>query len=740
MSHSSPWHGGDGSRRFEIQRARPVASGTPHPRPPGDGYRPRGAPDYLASWNPRKLFQEGMAAHARFKTTGNRVSLRQSIARFRRAVELTADDGRQLAVCSNNLGVALHDRHKLERGSGEPGPDDLDEALHHLLRACKTFPQGSPRHAMALSSLFLALEDRLALPQPLPRDLRRRLPSLRDLRGRVGRTPGVEVLVRLRAAYDSGTAAASEEGPRAGHDQLAGALRLLVRALYPAQEQALDVLAAFPGLASKAAACALAADRPARAVEHLEQGRALLWRQHLRTRSLREEVRERAPEVAEEMDRAHTALEPRLDTPTGSPRSRITPHDIRMAGLDGDDRRLARLLGRLGGAQRPESPSASRAEEDWRALTRRTALSGLTYIEPDYDRDLAPAAGEGPLVYVNVSPWRCDALIVRQDGDGPEHVPLPDLTAQDAQDRALTYLAAMTELSGEEREDTVLDVLDWLWRTVAAPVFRALDLPSPGSRMWWIPTGPLTTLPLHAAGSRGASPEDGSSVLDLAVSSYAPTLLDLVHARAVRDEPEAVPYGNRRLLLVAPHPELLPGSARIRAHLEARFGPEDRTVLSGPEATRARVRDALPKHAWTHFDCHAEQDLDDPLRSRLSLHDDPLTLTDLIELPSSQAEFAFLAACATAAGGELVHDEWISLAAALMYSEFQAVIGTLWPVYDSPTARITRNVYDRLAAEEERPLLSHVRSAHALQAALREERLRLPEHPSAWVSFVHYGV
>ena len=52
----------------------------------------------------------------------------------------------------------------------------------------------------------------------------------------------------------------------------------------------------------------------------------------------------------------------------------------------------------------------------------------------------------------------------------------------------------------------MLDVLDWLWDAVAEPVLAVLGRtgpPSdgePGPRVWWCPTGPLTVLPIHAAG------------------------------------------------------------------------------------------------------------------------------------------------------------------------------------------------------------------------------------------------
>nr|WP_239134969.1 CHAT domain-containing protein [Streptomyces sp. SID12488] len=337
----------------------------------------------------------------------------------------------------------------------------------------------------------------------------------------------------------------------------------------------------------------------------------------------------------------------------------------------------------------------------------------------------------------------------------------------------------MTTTDGEGREDTIREVLRWLWRTVASPVLDALAaLPElPGApedtHVWWIPTGPLTTLPLHAA-----TAADGYSVLDRVTSSYTPTVSALIRARKTRDTPVLGQRAGQRHLLVAPAAGHLPAAARTLAKLAVLLPRKQRTTLVGPEATWDEVRKALPQHAWTHIDCHAVQSLDEPLKSHLSLHDRPLTVADLAELPSGEADFALLAACTTAAGGSLVRDEWVSLAAALMYSEFQAVIGTLWPVPDGPTARIAQDIYaeliplpaegttDRTTAkppmrrrlvrwlrrlitssgqESQEPASRRVdlnsrRSAHALRRALLSERARRPDHPSAWVSFVHYGV
>ncbi|URN14711.1 MULTISPECIES: CHAT domain-containing protein [Streptomyces] len=684
-----------------------------------------------------------MAAHARFRDSGERRHLDTCIDLLGRAVSRSLPDGPGLTAFSNNLGVALFDRYKLGQKTAGSGPHsgDLDQALEHLLRAYRNSPPDSPTRARATSGLFHAYEARLARSEPLPGDLERRLPSFRSLRREVGRTPGVAVQVRLRAAYESGRSAADTRGPAAGYRDLATAVTLLPRALWGAREEMLEVLADHPGLASEAAACALDAGDTVRAVQLLEHGRAILWKQHTQARSPREELWERRPRSARLLDRLHVMLEPRIHVPAGSADSRVVSQDVRMEGLAGDGNPLVRAYhllssGLRGGAA--GDPPLSRFEQQWERLSREAWSNDPAFTEPDYDAHLKPAADEGPIVYLNVSPWHCDAVIIRREHRKPVRLPLPDLTADACRDRAERYTAAMNELTGTEREEAVRDVLDWLWRTVAEPVLAALDLPSGSSRVWWVPTGPLTTLPLHAAAPRDAS--DGASLLGLAVSSYVPTMYRLVTARQSRDDPRGTPVHHRRLLLVTPDTGHLPATARTHARLRRLFPPYALTVLSGPEACHGRVGAALQEHAWVHFDCHAVQDPGDPLRSHLSLHDRPLTVSELADLPTARAEFGFLAACATAAGGTLVLDEWIHLTAALMHSEFQTVIGTLWPVPDGPTSRIAQDVYGRLSGGPGPSPFDPTKSAAALRDALVAERSRRPDHPSAWVSFVHYGV
>ncbi len=221
-------------------------------------------------------------------------------------------------------------------------------------------------------------------------------------------------------------------------------------------------------------------------------------------------------------------------------------------------------------------------------------------------------------------------------------------------------------------------------------------------------------------------------------------------------------------MIVAPT-QHLPGGARVRENPARLLPPARRNTLLGAPAPRAAVLGALPRNARAHVDCHAEQDVDQPLTRHPSPYDGPPTVSGPADLPPREARFTFLAACTTAGCGRLVRDEWISLAAALTHAGFRAVTGALRPAPDGPAARIARTVHDHVLAPPpaDRPRswfrrmldtsrapsrwrvrrrpgglteLHHLRGAGAPHPALLDERALLPDHPSARVSCAHYGV
>ena len=104
---------------------------------------------------------------------------------------------------------------------------------------------------------------------------------------------------------------------------------------------------------------------------------------------------------------------------------------------------------------------------------------------------------------------------------------LPRLQVEDIRSRAQT-------LSNPDIADT--ELLEWLWDTIAMPFLDLLGFSKPPTdtwpRVWWIPTGPLAQLPIHAAGYHTNGSSD--TVLDRVISSYSSSVRALVISRQNR--------------------------------------------------------------------------------------------------------------------------------------------------------------------------------------------------------------
>lgn len=399
------------------------------------------------------------------------------------------------------------------------------------------------------------------------------------------------------------------------------------------------------------------------------------------------------------------------------------------------------------------------------------------FLRPPRLRTLLPAAERGPVVIVNVSRWRCDALIVRVDGVTP--CKLPGLTLDEATHRASRYLSVLSgaetadlrrltaqqpepgeaprdaarrrlmasrdqEAAHEQVDKMLADLQAWMWDTVTEPVLSELgytETPDGETqtwpRVWWCPTGPLTILPLHTAG-RHRDRRDGRTVLDRVISSYTPTLRALLESRRPRRERDADGQDIDRLLFVdVPDlPDLTPidNSAERSALLRA-FPEDRRRVLSTAEATTGVVRDALAEHRWVHFSCHGDQDLVNPSQGGLRLRDGILTVAD-ITTGRFRGDFAGLSACKTAVGGVHLLDEAITLAAALHYTGYRHVIAALWSVDNRASAEVFSSLYATIAANGQ---LTPDQAPAALHSVVRRMRDRHPDWPHRWTPFIHMG-
>ncbi|MFI1051729.1 CHAT domain-containing protein [Streptomyces griseoruber] len=463
----------------------------------------------------------------------------------------------------------------------------------------------------------------------------------------------------------------------------------------------------IPDVARVAAACAVSAGQPETAVNVLEQGRGLLLAQTLETRTDTTELAAAHPELAQRLEDVRRALDALpTETAPGLPDGAPTAPSDRSKDAD----------------------LRQRLATEWDELIARIrALDGFQdFLRPlDLPR-MRRAASAGPLVYLNVSELRSDALIITEAG--VRAVPLPEITPDALYDNVADFLSvtALGDPSSTSARTLLREVLAWLWEAVARPVLDALGQGSsaqPLPRVWWLPTGLLSFLPLHAAGA------DGDSVLDRVVSSYAPTIRALEHARSQPRADAPLPP-----IVVALPEQGLPNARREVLAIGRRF-PDARQFVD-PDATRTAVLEALQGCFAVHFACHGAQGIGSPSTAALQLHDGQLSMTDLSRIRLDQAEFAFLSACHTARPGLVLQEEAVHLAGALQMAGFRHVIGTLWAVRDPIAATVSEQVYDRLAASGR---LSTHRTAHALHEAVRRIREAAPDQPQLWASHIHLG-
>lgn len=665
----------------------------------------------------------GSALAYRFSLTQNRDDIGEAVAVLRHAE--TRADAMTRPMAKFNLAHALGTRYEAYND-----PVDLDACVEASKQAYETLPQGSWRRPGYLATWGAALFQR-AERQESPNDLadaitvfteavttmsptdpnrshhlvnlaeaqlargtadsrRKAAEVLREAAYSVAGSAGVRVRAAQRwaqTAYADGDTAAALEALRLAVEFLP---LLAWRGVSRTDQE--RGLADLSGLACDAAALAIDAEQPRLAVELLEHGRGVLWAQLLETKAELTALQEADPALADRLTEIRAALDKVVDPGT---------------------------------AAFPTATDRAALASEWESLIRRAhELPGFAdFMKPPSFETLSEAASQGPVVLLNVSALRCDALIVRTGTVTVQ--PLPELTAAEVTETANTYLDLLhrseTSLFGRltlhQRTD---DLLRWLGRHITGPVLAALG---DTERLWWCPTGPLAALPIHA----GIDPA-GVCALDQVVSSYTPTLRALAEARS---RPTVDP-ADRRVLVVAM--EQTPGATDLNVQPEVdlltrTFG-DRATLLNAPSI--ADVCRELPGHAWIHLACHGLQDPNHPSQSGVALTDGVLTVLDIAALSLPHSELAFLSACQTAAVGPALTDEAIHLAAALHTIGYRHVVATLWPVSDAIAPLMADLVYDDLA---------HGDVASQLNAAARRLRATPDTSPPMfWAPYVHIGL
>ncbi|KAF8197828.1 CHAT domain-containing protein [Mycena galopus ATCC 62051] len=388
------------------------------------------------------------------------------------------------------------------------------------------------------------------------------------------------------------------------------------------------------------------------------------------------------------------------------------------------------------------------------AIERKYLLEEI-HQQPGFEYFLLPkpysvlcqAANQGPIVILNSHKAGCDGIIILNPTSNPVHVPLPDVTldilksqrdtlrglidccgARTREDSASTRLFGRKEqFNYKSAKDGFADLLTLLWEIIVGPVYQVLA--SHGiskGRLWWLSTGAFTGLPLHAC-----------SPTDAFIHSYTPTLGSLLEAQVKKSScPHEV--GVVGVTHTGPgRRKYLEGVEEEVKNICSAIKDCPLQCLEGEQATPNAVKDQLGHCSWVHLACHGTQDLVEPIKSCLLLYEGELGLEKILQMPLSNAEFVFLAACQTAMGDTELVNESFHLGGGFIAAGFRSVVGTLWSMRDQDGPLVAERFYGHLFRDGRKPQASE--AAEALQIAVKELKARNVPY-ECWIPFIHIGV
>ncbi|KAF6741711.1 CHAT domain-containing protein [Ephemerocybe angulata] len=697
----------------------------------------------------------GTSLWSRFERTGDLQVLSEAISAQQRALELTPEGHLGMALQFAGLGTSLWS-HFERTGDLQY----LTRAISMEQRALEMTPEGHPDMVLRLSNLAVSFKSRFQLTGEI-HDLTKSLSMFKSSATSTLGPPHE----RLNAAK-YWTALLEKYNP--GSPDILTAydtairLTILTTTLDQVLEDRYTRLVVTSGLALQAASAALALERVDKALEWLEEGRCLVWRQLTSLRTPLDDLRRHDSQLVERFVKLSGELE-RAGSVKVTPRSELSMSE--KVSLEDQAREHLRT---------------AREWDDLLAKIRVTP-GFERFLEPSPWHTLLPYLPEaGHAIIVNVDARRCDAIVLSTGRSTPLHIPLPDfslakcnryrqdltnqLHAYNYRDRGLTVAMAPEqgdEFRGFRRLDhgkngatVVQGILQGLWQDLVKPILQALGIekiaPSSSAaapRIWWCPTGPLAFLPVHTAGIY--TRERAECVLDYAVSSYTPTIAALTdRVRAAQSIQKAVSGLYLTCQPNSPEGSHIPGATtEIQSiyNLARKAGLRAERV-DGSAITPAGCLDSMEKFSSIHLACHAYQDATNPLESRFFFHNGSLDLLAILQRSLKYADLAFLSACQTGTGTEKLPDEAVHLAAGMLAAGYRRVVATMWAIRDEHAPHLATDFYQYLLDHRD-PAdgsgFDGLHSARALHHATQQLRIRLGDNSDesllAWIPYVHFG-
>ncbi|KAF8992444.1 CHAT domain-containing protein [Cyathus striatus] len=664
--------------------------------------------DVLSSGHPSLIGALNNLGIALYEKNKDGVDLDESISVIQQAIELLHDKPELRALYLNNLGNVL-----LTKAENSSDPAGVKDAIEYLTKAVKFTPDG---HAMlpsrlttlgnALVALYVKYGDMhdlkhaielhkkaLKLTPDNHAELTSRLNNLGNTFIKVWKDSGNDDDLKSASEFFEKAAmnlsgpphlrlltarmwgfSCSRIDPRRSLSGYAVALSLLPEIAWigdPVSDRHL-LLATVPNLVSDAVSTAIKFGLNTLAVEWFEQGRSILWGQLNQLRTPLDQLREVNPEIAESIEKVSRAL--------------------RHAGLRDAGTEIfgAGTIQRINSER--EAREHHRLAEEWQELIEKDFL-----LSPDFKDISTGLPSSGFVLRYILQPLTFHLDAFSYEKAKAIHRSL-DASLVNAGIKTRQVRAGRPVL-----EKVLIDL--WINQLRKLPM-----LPKGKLSVWWCLSGPLSFLPLHAAGIYGMG-QKHECLMDIVISSYIPSLSAIMVARPTKEQfrpPSGIlVVGNAHAPGLPAIPSVQSEAQEIQQICKENGVPME--AVLNESATPETVVYKMKDYSWIHLACHASQDLEKPMRSAFHLHDGNLTLFQLLnEAICPRAEFAFLSACQTAA--ESVH-----LASAMISAGYRSVIATIWPIFDDDAPLVANDVYNSLVANGASPM----EALHDAVAAMR---------------------
>ncbi|KAF6758438.1 CHAT domain-containing protein [Ephemerocybe angulata] len=705
---------------------------------------------------PKRLSNLGVSFQSLFYYTGDFQALAESISTLQSAVELTPDGDTDMPSRLGFLATSFRLRFQKTGDLQE-----IFDAISVQQRAMELIPETHTHMAAHLIDLARSFDARFQRTGD-NQDLKAAISNARSSATSTSGSP----IIRLNAAItwfeilDRFT-----PPPLEILTALDTAIDLI--SLTAALDQTLDYryarLQRTSGLLPHAASTAIRLGRIDKALEWLEQGRCLVWGQLTKLRTPLDDLRHHDIQLADSIVEVSRQLE---NAGSANPILRSEMSLSERSSLADQSREHLRC------AQKWDDLLAKvRATPGFEGFLKPLSWYTLLQHLPD----------GGYIIILNAGTLRCDAIVLAPVHDQPLHVPLTNFSLAKcdqyrrdlgAQLQGYNYrdrgeAGTVLEDNDEERgfkgvnrgkggQTIIQGILRGLWTDLVKPILQELGLQAIQAtstvvppRIWWCPTGPLSFLPLHAAGIYTS--QGSECVLDYSVSSYTPTIAALVdRVRSTRSIGKEIAGLFMICQPAAPGGSNIPGTTREVQSIYKLATEEGlrAEIFEGGAITPASCLDLMEKFSSVHLACHASQDAANPLKSQFLFHSGSLDLLTILQRNLKDADLAFLSACETGTGAEKIPDEAVHLAAGMLAAGYRRVVATMWSIGDRHAPAVAVDFYQYLLDHQPQDPVNGSTfdgscSAHALHHAIQQLRLRLNDNSDqsllAWIPYVHFG-